>query len=106
MTKPYRTTKIVIPGWQETEQRAYLVVDRETGEPLGRVGDMRLWNLYDPHGDHWAIAHSDEDLHDSKYGTMNAAVKRLWWEHKPVEPGREFPPINLEYAQNFDYQPD
>jgi hypothetical protein len=101
MAKPYRTTKIVMPGWEKVNQRAYLVVDRETGEALGRVADMRLWNIYDPHGDHWTIAHSDKILHNNKYGTRKRAVQQLWRKHKPVKPGLEFPEANLEHAANY-----
>lgn len=104
MSKPYRTTKIVIPGWEETNQRAYLVIDRETDEVLGRVSDARLWNIYNPAGAHWKIAHSDKDIHNCCYETMSEAVQRLWREHKPVEPGREFSEINLEYAQNYNHE--
>ena len=104
MSKSYRTTKIVIPGWEKCNQRAYLVVDRESGEPLGRVHDSRLWNIYNPEGEHWTIAHSGEDLHGNRYETRRQAVQKLWRAHKVVEIGPEkMPSLNLEHAQNFDY---
>lgn len=101
--KPYRVTKIVIPGWEANDQRAYLVVDRKTGQPLGRVADLRLWNVYDPNDEHWSIAHSDSELSGTSYSTMKGAVRKIWIEHKVIEAGPDFPPLNLKYAQNFEY---
>lgn len=101
--KPYRLTKIVIPGWEKVNQRAYLVVDRDTGEALGRVHDQTLWNLYDPNGEDWVTVHSDEELDGKHYSTREAAADRLWRTPAPVTPGTDFPAINLKHAQNYSY---
>lgn len=100
----YRFTKIVIPGWEKSDQRAYLVVDRETGEPLGQVHDQRLWNMYDPHGEDWVTIHSNNEITRSYYSTRKKAAQRLWRAREPVEVSADFPPINLRYAKNFDHE--
>lgn len=60
--KPYKLSKVVLPGWEACNQRGYLVVDRETDLPLGFVHDQRLWNLYDDFGEDWQATHSDDEI--------------------------------------------
>lgn len=104
--KPYVFKKIVIPGWEKVGQRAYLVLDRETQEPLGRVHDQRLWNLYDPEGDNWVTAHSNPELDGNYHSTRASAADELYKARARVEAGREFPSVNLEHAQNFNWIPE